>query len=249
MLQITQDPLEILCQSIRSADSRAIKDHCVVYLVDPSISSIGFRPRIKINIDGIDTNEAPFVPVEVRSATSDLSKISSGDFCKACHKAALVVQRSIELGHTFNLGDRYSKSTVLDASVATRNPAKREALRMGCHGVGLSRIITALADSLRHSRGLRWPRHIAPFEVLIIPAVAGSRSAAEEVYDMLQRGPVPIDCIIDDRDYGLGSKTKDAQLIGYPIVVIVGRKWERSPKMCEVEYPIVDGNRDRLVIS
>lgn len=220
----------------------------------------------------------------------DLIKISSEDACPKCSQKKLLMQRAVEIGHTFHLGTRYSGPlnatfTIDPALTADRKPGL-EALssadnndgflppqgqahmQMGCHGVGVSRIIAAVADSLADAQGLNWPRAIAPFETIIIPA-EGLESAAVQVYDRLRSVSLArddgdknkdaktdelaavatataaggaagaaggIDVILDDRDKSLGWKLKDADLIGYPVMVVVGRTWRsKSPGLVEVQ--------------
>jgi prolyl-tRNA synthetase len=105
---------------------------------------------------------------------------------------------------------------------------------MGCHGIGVSRMISAVADALADSSGLNWPRVIAPFEVAVIPA-KGLEKEAEGVYDAItthhRHGA---EAILDDRDKPMGWKLGDGDLIGYPILVVVGQAW-RSERKVEVQ--------------
>ncbi|KAJ4424777.1 hypothetical protein N0V82_000496 [Gnomoniopsis sp. IMI 355080] len=127
-------------------------------------------------------------------------------------------------------------------------------MQMGCHGIGISRIIGAVANHLVDARGLNWPRVIAPYEVVIV--INNSKddkamSAGDAVYDALtgssdavidkrsgQRSPP--DVIIDDRhDLQMGWKLKDADLVGYPVIVVVGKEWTAS-KRVEVQCRRLD---------
>ncbi|KAL9608712.1 MAG: hypothetical protein Q9167_006478 [Letrouitia subvulpina] len=113
-------------------------------------------------------------------------------------------------------------------------------LQMGCHGIGISRMIAALADALSDSKGLSWPRVVAPFEVVIIANKEYEREATQ-VYDSLRRGggerkaddDDAIDVVLDDRDKTFAWKLKDADLIGYPVVVLLGSTFREQGK-CEV---------------
>ena len=124
---------------------------------------------------------------------------------------------------------------------------------MGCHGVGISRIIGAVADALIDDKGLNWPRVIAPFEVVIIADQSSSQDA-EHVYDILTTDRSPAsgatlhnsgdevlpsslpasDAIFDDREVSLAWKLKDADLVGYPVIVVLGKTW-RSTGLVEVQ--------------
>ena len=196
----------------------------------------------------------------------DLTRINSGEKCPICTTGKLRVQTAVELGHTFFLGTRYSEP--LQASIASGHEVSKSdetveestigrkdghvpnssiaAMQMGCHGIGVSRIIAAVADSLADEKGLNWPRVMAPFEAVVIPA-NGLEVDAVEVLDRLGRGkenitshPTPrldtlaIDAIIDDRKKELGWKLNDADLIGYPVIVVLGRAW-RAGRKCEVQ--------------
>ncbi|KAL4886583.1 hypothetical protein BJY04DRAFT_75623 [Aspergillus karnatakaensis] len=156
-----------------------------------------------------------------------LIKVSSGDQCPKCTQGTLKAHTAVELGHTFHLGTRYSE--VLGASVKVENATVP--MQMGCHGIGVSRMITAVADSLSDSKGLNWPRALAPFEVIVVPT-KGLEAEAENVYDQLVADKAsPIDAILDDRDKALGWKLGDADLIGYPVIVVVGKGWKKERKV------------------
>lgn len=119
-------------------------------------------------------------------------------------------------------------------------------MQMGCHGIGISRIIGAVANHLVDARGLNWPRIIAPYEVAIIINNSKDKKAlgaGEAVYDALT-GPSEvediegaekqshIDAIIDDRhEFQMGWKLKDADLVGYPVIVVVGKEWVASKRV------------------
>ena len=137
----------------------------------------------------------------------------------------------MEIGHTFHLGTRYSlplEALVLDSE------NKKVPVQMGCHGIGVSRLIGAVAGLLRDERGLNWPRCIAPFEVLVLGAGRVDEADVMGVYDRLVdrgirggdvRGSRGLEAVIDDRDKPLGWKLHDADLVGYPFVVVVGKSW------------------------
>lgn len=203
----------------------------------------------------------------------NLIRIDAGDPCPKCNTGTLKTQTAIELGHTFHLGTRYSKplqatiatdpnqtpdlrdpsspATATDPSKPPQQQRKTAYLQMGCHGIGVSRLIGAIANSLADDKGLNWPRVIAPFETIIIPT-KGLESAATEIYDLLSNiSPSPpspsstltppntttndntptIDTILDDRAKDFGWKLKDADLIGYPVIVVVGRAWRQLGKV------------------
>lgn len=208
---------------------------------------------------------SPINPPRNKDDTYDLIKIQTGDACPKCSNGILKVHRTIELGHTFHLGTRYSaplnstfatnpnstSTTPPDKTPKPPPPPNHEVhFQMGCHGIGISRIIAAIADSLADSTGLNWPRVIAPFEAIIIPA-RGLESAATEIYDRLLASTHPgrIDAILDDRDRDLGWKLKDADLIGYPIILVVGRAWRLGEAKVEVQCRRLGGWRGEVGVE
>ncbi|KAK7193469.1 prolyl-tRNA synthetase [Paraphaeosphaeria sporulosa] len=161
------------------------------------------------------TNEAP------ASAEADISLTRPGDPCPRCPTGHLAVQKAIEVAHTFHLGTRYSAP--LSALVAVPHATQKEAIHMGCHGIGVSRLLGAIASQLADSAGLNWPRAVAPFEVVVVTAPKVDDADAVCVYDALEG----IDAVIDDRaGKSLGWKLRDADLIGYPVVVVLGKSWK-----------------------
>jgi prolyl-tRNA synthetase len=133
----------------------------------------------------------------------------------------LRLEHGIEIGHIFKLGAKYSKAfdaTVLDAG------GQKQPLIMGCYGIGVSRLIAAIVEQAHDEHGIIWPAAIAPFQIHIIPISIKDEvqmKVAEQLYDQLQvRG---IETLLDDRDERAGIKFKDADLIGIPIQVVVGK--------------------------
>ncbi|CAO2650559.1 Nn.00g018510.m01.CDS01 [Neocucurbitaria sp. VM-36] len=162
-------------------------------------------------------------------SSSDLTITKPGDACPRCPSGHLSVQKAIEVGHTFHLGTRYSEP--LNALVAVPDKSTKEAMQMGCHGIGVSRIIGAVASLLADEKGLNWPRVIAPYEAVILTSPHASEEEAGEVYDALcgarSDGEGDLDLVLDDRPIkSLGWKLRDADLIGYPVIVVLGRAWK-----------------------
>lgn len=118
-------------------------------------------------------------------------------------------------------------------------------MEMGCHGIGVSRIIGAVADTLADSEGLNWPRVMAPYEVVII-AGKGNEDAGVEVYDVLANSE--LDIILDDRTAFFPWKMQDADLIGYPIIVVLGRRW-KSEQRCEVQCRRLGTKKDVSIVE
>lgn len=192
------------------------------------------------------TPSAPYTASQPAASSSssssplNLLRIQTGDACPRCPSGALQLSKTLELGHTFHLGTRYSAPlnarVNLPASVA---PSGRDEfgvpLQMGCFGIGVTRIIGAIAETMADARGLRWPLAIAPFEVAV---VADKTLVAEglKVYDVLAggAGKLPMDVVLDDRAASIPWKLKDADLVGYPVLVVLGKAF-RERGQCEVQ--------------
>ncbi|KAF1956103.1 prolyl-tRNA synthetase [Byssothecium circinans] len=157
----------------------------------------------------------------------DLTPIKPNDPCPRCESGKLMVSKAIEVGHTFHLGTRYSEP--LSALVASSN-GQRSPIHMGCHGIGVSRLIASIASLLFDTKGLNWPRVIAPYEVVIVALQKVKEEDTVEVYETLsgcEKGEQVIDVVLDDRtgQKGMGWKLNDADLIGYPVIVVLGNGW------------------------
>jgi prolyl-tRNA synthetase len=151
----------------------------------------------------------------------DLRAAQPGDRCLHDPSQTLEAARGIEVGHIFQLGRKYS-----DAMEArfTNEKGAEESLWMGCYGIGVSRLAQAAVEQNHDANGIRWPLAIAPFEVIVVSASAQDPvqvSLAEEIYNRLRSAGV--DALLDDRDERAGVKFKDADLIGIPWRVVVGR--------------------------
>lgn len=152
---------------------------------------------------------------------AEVSITRSGDACPRCSTGKLDVQKAIEVGHTFHLGTRYSDP--LSALIAVPNSTEKVPIHMGCHGIGVSRLLGSIASLLSDSAGLNWPRAVAPFEVVVVTAPQITKEDSADVYDQLDG----IDTVIDDREgKSVGWKLRDADLIGYPVIVVLGKAWK-----------------------
>lgn len=165
----------------------------------------------------------------------NLLRIRDGDGCPRCDTGKLEIHRALELGHTFLLGTRYSEP--LEASVALpQNPGVQVPVQMGCFGIGVSRILGAVAEQMADDKGLNWPRAIAPFEVVMIPT-SGVNEQTLEFYDTLAKhegAGAGLDIVLDDRKEAFGWKMQDADMTGYPVVIVLGKAW-RENGVCEVQ--------------
>lgn len=151
--------------------------------------------------------------------------ITAEDCCPKCG-GMIELKKGIEVGQVFKLGTKYSEK--LGCTYLDRD-GKTHPMVMGCYGIGITRTVAASIEQNHDKDGIIWPVAIAPYEVVIVPANnkdEGVMNAARHLYDKME------DCrdevILDDRDERAGIKFKDADLIGYPIRVTIGKKWKES---------------------
>ena len=152
---------------------------------------------------------------------ADIRLMAEGDPCPHCG-APVKKARGIEVGQVFKLFTKYSKA--MHATYLDEN-GKEQPMVMGCYGIGVGRTMAAAVEQNNDKDGMIWPVAIAPYEVLVVPVNVkdeASTAKAEEIYDALQKAGV--ETVIDDRKERPGVKFKDADLIGYPIRVVVGPK-------------------------
>ncbi|MBR6523082.1 MAG: proline--tRNA ligase [Clostridia bacterium] len=153
-------------------------------------------------------------------ATLDLRTIVSGDKCPKCGKEIKTAQ-GIEVGHIFKLGTKYSEA--LGCSFLDENGSDVTAI-MGCYGIGVSRCIAAIIEQNCDDNGIIWPVAVAPYEAIVVPVNATDETqvaVAEEIYGKLQAAGIEV--VMDDRDERAGVKFKDADLLGFPVRITVGK--------------------------
>ena len=151
----------------------------------------------------------------------DLRTVSAGEDCPNCGEA-LRVDPAVEIGHIFKLGYKYSES--LGARVLDRN-GKEVMPIMGCYGIGIERILTAAIEQSNDENGFWLPPQIAPFEVIVTPTNASDDKLMGVAVDIAHKlQALGIDVLLDDRDERPGVKFKDADLVGIPYRVNVGKK-------------------------
>lgn len=154
-----------------------------------------------------------------------IRQIDAGDVCPHCG-GKIVLTKGIEVGQVFQLGTKYSEK--LDATFLDNN-GKSRPMFMGCYGIGVTRTVAASIEQNHDENGIIWPVAIAPYEVVIVPANNKSEDvmkAAEGLYNALESSQDEI--VFDDRAERAGIKFKDADLIGYPLRVTIGKKWQES---------------------
>jgi prolyl-tRNA synthetase len=164
-------------------------------------------------------------------ASVDLRNVVAGDPAPG-GKGTLSIARGIEVGHIFQLGDKYS--TAMRATVQDSD-GKDRALAMGCYGIGITRIVGAAIEQNHDEKGIIWPEPLAPFDVVLVPINMqrsdALRDAAEALYsELLEAG---LEVLFDDRDVRPGVKFADAELIGIPHRLVIS---ERGIASGELEY-------------
>ena len=153
--------------------------------------------------------------------TSDIRNAQEGDYISLDKEETLIETKGIEIGHIFQLGQKYSEK--LNAKFSNSNGGL-ENLWMGCYGIGVTRLAQAAIEQNHDDEGICWPIQIAPFNVVLIPTNFKDpiqKKLSEEIYSEFQKNN--IDVLIDDRDERAGVKFKDADLIGIPFRIIIGR--------------------------
>lgn len=151
---------------------------------------------------------------------ADIRLVEAGEFCPECGKP-LSVTKGIEVGNIFKLGTKYSKP--MNAVYLDKN-GKSHPYIMGCYGIGISRTAAAAVEAHYDEHGIKWPISIAPYHVVIVPVNIQDKlqmEVAEKMYADLKNAGVEV--VLDDRDERAGVKFKDADLIGFPYRVTVGK--------------------------
>ena len=177
-------------------------------------------------------------------AWADLCIVKPGDGCPECGRA-LVGARGIEVSQVFQLGTKYSES--MGATYLDKN-GKEQPFIMGCYGVGVTRTLSAVVEQHHDEAGIQWPLAIAPAHICVIPLTVGDDEVypkAEEIATSLAR--LGFEVVIDDRDERAGVKFSDADLIGWPLQIVVGKRGLAEGKV-EVKRRIT-GERYELSVD
>jgi len=152
----------------------------------------------------------------------EIRTVEAGEGCPRCEKGTLEIFKGMEIGHIFKLGTKYSES--MGATVLTQD-GKSVPIIMGSYGIGVERIITAAVEQQHDEDGIVWPKSLAPFDVVVTVTNMKQddlRAAGEQLYSELQKAGFEV--LLDDRDERAGVKFKDADLIGIPYRVTIGKK-------------------------
>ncbi len=201
--------------------------HRLVRIMDPRISK---------------TTDLPDLPGQFhRSNTSTLTdeplvEVEDGDACPRCDNGILSSHKAIEVGHTFYLGTKYSKP--FNANIQTSS-GNLKTIEMGCYGIGVSRLIAAIASVKRDKFGLNWPLSIAPYQIVILKSNNKNDETTKYELNLLENlAKKDIRTIYDDRDPQLvryGKKFKEWGLYGMPIYILFGNSYEKTGQV-EIEF-------------
>jgi prolyl-tRNA synthetase len=170
----------------------------------------------------------------------DFRKAVEGDKCPKCGKP-MTMARGIEVGHIFKLGTKYSET--MGANFLDEKGDSKP-LIMGCYGIGVNRTMATVIEQNHDENGIIWPLSIAPYQVIVIPAVTKDEEQvriADEIYNKLQQ--MGIEVLLDDRDERAGVKFKDADLIGIPMRITVGKKVKEG----NVEFKLRNASNIELI--
>lgn len=155
------------------------------------------------------------------SQIADIRVITDGDVCPKCGEQIKTAQ-GIEVGHIFKLGTKYSEALGLTFQDENGQP---QVVTMGSYGIGVSRCLAAAVEQNYDDNGIIWPVSIAPYQVIVVPVNTKEETQvklAEEIYEDLKKQGVEV--LLDDRGERAGVKFKDADLIGIPVRIVVGKK-------------------------
>ena len=186
---------------------------------------------IGANEDGFHYTGFNFGRDAAEAEFADIRNVVAGD-PSPCGKGSLQLARGIEVGHVFQLRDKYSAA--LNASFLDNN-GKSQIMEMGCYGIGITRVVAAAIEQNHDERGIIWTDAMAPFATVIVPMnykkSEAVREAADKIYaDLLAAG---VDVLLDDRDERAGVLLADSELLGIPHRIVIG---DRGLKEGNVEY-------------
>ena len=156
---------------------------------------------------------------------ADVAEVNEGDSCPNCD-GTLSFTKGIEVGHIFKLGDKYSEA--LKAQYLDEN-GKAQAFIMGTYGMGVSRLVAAVVEQHHDEYGCVWTKETAPYMVnIMISNVKDEAQVAlgEELYSKCQENGIEV--MLDDRKDRFGFKMKDAELIGFPYTIVIGKELENG---------------------
>ena len=200
-------------------------------------------------VTGANQNDAHFTHIDLQrdsrvSAFTDLAEAQESDPCPNC-RTPLQFKKGIEVGHIFQLGDKYSRA--MQATYLDEQGSEQE-IQMGCYGIGVTRVVAAAIEQNHDKDGIIFPPPLAPFEVCILALNTGDELVmreAESIYHSLLEQNTEV--MFDDREERPGAKFKDADLMGFPMQIIVGGKGLQNQEI-EVKDRRT-GNKEKLPLT
>ncbi|MEJ5306907.1 MAG: proline--tRNA ligase [candidate division WOR-3 bacterium] len=236
---IDEDKLVLIFGELfRYATDEEIEKYCnapkgyvsPVNLEIPVYADISLKGR-KGLVSGANKKDYHFINISIERDIKnikfvDIIKLKENDRCEKCG-GKLEIKKTIEIGHIFQLGTKYSES--MKAEYLTQN-GERKPIVMGSYGIGLGRIASTIIEQNNDENGIIWPISVAPFKVIIIPLNVKEKVIMDEAQNLYNRFSI-YDALLDDRDLSPGNKFKDADLIGIPFKIIYGNKFLNEGKV------------------
>lgn len=158
---------------------------------------------------------------DFEGTVGDFRNVVEGEKCPVCDNGVLTIARGTEVGHIFKLGTKYSEA--MGANFIDEN-GKAKPFLMGCYGIGVTRTLASIIEQHNDENGIVWPMEVAPYQIVVVPVNAKNEeqmTAATEMYEKLKK--MRFDVLLDDRNERAGVKFKDAELLGIPMRITVGR--------------------------
>ena len=226
-----------LMNALNALEIRPMEENEVSELLNSSAGFISYRgidkTKVKVLFDntvkgmknfvlGANEKDKHIVGANLEEGIEfvDVSLVKAGEFCPVCKKP-LKVTRGIEVGNIFQLGTKYSKPM---NACYTDMDGQLKPYIMGCYGIGVSRTMAAAIEKYHDDFGIIWPKEIAPYHVDIVPVNVEDELQAKVAYELYEKlCALGIEVVIDDRNERAGVKFKDADLIGFPIRITVGK--------------------------
>lgn len=213
MKNITSEILTIIPKSNIKNDTENNYKNEIIHILDTSFNPESF------------TYPTYLKHFQNKLITATIIKKEGNYICCKCSQP-VKSQRSIEVAHTFYLGTKYSSA--LSATFISEKDNSILPIEMGCYGIGVSRILSSIAEINKDDKGLIWPAIIAPWKAVIISSLDIDQMLYE-VYDMIAHYYEEDSIVIDDRkNRGFVWKMKDSDLIGFPYIIIIGKRWENA---------------------
>jgi len=158
------------------------------------------------------------------AANQEFSGLTDGDQCPKC-QGTIKTAKGIEVGNIFKLGTKYSESM---NAYFTNREGKKEPVIMGCYGIGISRTLMAAVEQHSEENSILWPKELTPFDLHLIPLKMKDALTEEKTNELFSILSKEYDVLVDDRDERPGVKFKDADLIGIPVRIVIGKDIENG---------------------